>query len=91
MIRVFGDGNNSLGKLVTCFICLPTWIGFIVSLINRLYLPEKLITPSMYVMGKSDDLISFLLCIFFDGILASGAVWLVHTMQEYLENNRTSD
>lgn len=90
MIRVFGDGNSSLGKLVTCFICLPTWVGFSLSLVNRVYLPNKILTPSMLVIGNCNDLLIYFISIFFDGIIASGGVWLIHTIQEYFENNNTN-
>lgn len=92
MIRIFGDSNSSLGKLVTCFICLPTWVGFIVSIVNRVFFPLMLISPSMLVMGKALTLTQFLLCVFFDGIVASGVTWLIHTLQEYFErSNQTND
>jgi hypothetical protein len=66
---------NFLGELFTCMICLPTWCGIILSLL--------IFSPTMTFLGVSSIFFSALL----DGIIASGAVWLIHTIQESLEKN----
>ena len=65
---------KNLGKLFSCFMCLSFWVGVLVSLI--MFSPT--LTYGMF------DKVNFL-NIFFDACLASGGVWLVHTLQEHLE------
>jgi len=64
---------NFFGELFTCMICLPTWWGFIISLL--------VFSPSIMYLGVS----SIVLGMFLDGCLASGIVWLLHTVQESIE------
>jgi hypothetical protein len=61
------------GELFTCMICLPTWWGFIISFL--------VFSPAIMYLGVS----SIVLAVFLDGCLASGAVWLLHTIQESIE------
>jgi hypothetical protein len=78
---------NFWGKLFSCFICLPTWIGFIGS-----YL---IWSPSSYYEIVTTDLSFFnlfnipkeLISTFLDGCLTSGFVWLIHTLQESMERH----
>lgn len=68
------------GKLFTCMICLPTYVGFFISIgahVTGLYQFSPFAS-----MGLNNPLIA----IFLDGCLASGSVWLLHTLQEHLEN-----
>jgi hypothetical protein len=71
------------GKLVTCPLCLSTWIGAILSLIFNL-------------MGYSTPFfeygITFLpFLVFLDACFTSGCVWLLHTLQESLERAFNKD
>ena len=67
------------GKLFKCMICLPTYVGFFISI--GAHVTGHLQFSPFASMGLSIDYIS----IFLDGCLASGSVWLIHTYQEYLE------
>jgi hypothetical protein len=75
---------NFFGKLFGCMMCLPFWWGIILSVF--MFSP----TLSTGLMHNFDVLGFFsidkeLLAAFFDGCLASGSVWFVHTVQEKLE------
>lgn len=70
---------NFFGKLFSCMICLPTYVGFFIS-IGAHYTGLIQFSP-FGSMGLDIPLIA----IFLDGCLASGTVWLVHTLQEKLE------
>jgi hypothetical protein len=70
----FGTGGYSLHKLFNCFMCLGTWMGFVISLILLLNGVE---TPF-----KTNN---FYLTIFLHGLLSAGGVWLIHTIQEAFE------
>lgn len=70
---------NFFGKLFSCMICLPTYVGFIISIgahVTELH---------QFSPFASLGLDISLLAIFLDGCLASGSVWLLHTLQEHLE------
>lgn len=70
----FGTSGYSLHKLFTCFMCLGTWMGFIIS---GLFIAFGIPTPILIA--------SVPLSIFLHGLLAAGGVWLIHTLQEKLE------
>ena len=72
-------------KLLTCMICLPTWIGFMGSAL--IWSPTEafnLVTHSLDVFGLF-MIPKGLISVFLDGCLTSGSVWLIHTFQEHLE------
>jgi len=64
-----------LSGLIACMMCTSTWIGF--------FLGIFLISPTNYLFGTS-QYISW----FFDGCLASGAVWAINAIIEWYEQNR---
>jgi hypothetical protein len=67
------------GVLFTCMICLPTWVGFILSY------GLTLLNYTHFTPFGSIGLEVLWLRIFLDGCLTSGVVWFIHTLQEYLE------
>jgi hypothetical protein len=75
----FGTGGYSFHKLFTCFMCLGTWIGFAISAIMS-YFGYSNLTPIGSIGVENIYLIVFL-----NGLLASGGVWLIHTVQEAFE------
>jgi hypothetical protein len=75
----FGTGGYSLHKLFTCFLCLGTWMGFAISFIFT-YFGYYDLTP-VGSMGVTN----IYLVIFLNGLLSTGGVWLIHTIQESLE------
>jgi hypothetical protein len=79
LLSKFGTGGYSLHKLFTCFMCLGTWMGFAISYI-LIHLGYPQLTPSGSI-GITEPF----LVIFLNGLLASGGVWLTHTLQESLE------
>jgi len=70
---------NFFGKMVNCMMCTSTWIGFLLSTIGYL-LSYPVLSPMLHY---GVDI--FYLAIFLDGMLASGSVWLIHTIQEFFE------
>ena len=77
---------NFFGTLFTCMICLPTWVGFFGSWL--VWSPSEhynIVTEglNMFFFTIPKGLISS----FLDGCLTSGAVWLVHTLQETMERH----
>lgn len=73
LVGVDSEKPTFFSKLFGCMMCLPFWWGVLLSLF--MYSPTgQLNIPIEY------------LNIFFDGCLASGAVWVLHTIQEKLES-----
>lgn len=79
-----GNIHSSLEHLLSCMICLPTWIGIILSLINILFLNNIYITPANLLIHNSND---WPIIILLDGSIASGGAWLINTIQLWIENN----
>ena len=81
--------HPNLGELFGCMICFPTWVGFILSVLNSLFLPLINVTPGMILMSGYAP---WWVIMIIDGFFASGIVWLIHTLQEALErSNNTGD
>ena len=62
-------------ELIACMMCTSTWVGFFLGLV--------VISPSHYLF-LTPTWISW----FFDGIMASGAVWAINSVIEWFEQNR---
>lgn len=75
--------HPKLGELFQCSFCLSTWIGGLFSIINYLWIPIK-ITPFNMILAGSG---LWWLIIPMDSFLTCGTVWLLHVLDEYLENN----
>jgi hypothetical protein len=77
--REFWDkiNPNFFGKLFSCPMCLSTWVGFVLSFLFSIL--------GLYTPMASYGLDIMPLNVFLDGCLMSGGVWLIHTIQEYLE------
>lgn len=73
-LMTMGTGDYSLYKLFTCFMCLGTWMGFAVSMI---YMGANIPLPL-----ESNHTLTL---IFLHGLLSTGGVWILHTLQETLE------
>ena len=87
IIEYFRKTMNAIhpkfGELFQCPFCLSTWIGGLFSIINYLWIPIK-ITPFNMILAGSG---LWWLIIPMDSFLTCGTVWLLHVLDEYLENN----
>jgi hypothetical protein len=70
---------NFFGKLLSCMMCTPFWVGFALSLGS--YLTGFTQFSPFYGGGVE----SVYLSVFLDSCLLSGTTWLMHSIQEYLE------
>tara|TARA_B100001758_G_C18016785_1_gene405939 strand:- start:120 stop:440 length:321 start_codon:yes stop_codon:yes gene_type:complete len=70
---------NFFGKLLTCMMCTPFWVGFTLSLGS--YLGDYNSFSPFY----SNGLECVYIAIFLDSCLLSGTTYLIHTLQEYFE------
>lgn len=77
---------NFLGKLVTCMMCTPFWVGVIGSyLVFSPTLQCGMVYEGVDVLGLF-TIPQNVISIFLDGCLISGTTWLIHTLQEHLES-----
>ena len=76
-LEKLGTGPRSLHKLFNCMMCMPTWVGFILS--------AGLQFSGAPTPFTEYGVESLLLVVFLDGVLASGAVYAFNVLVEYLE------
>ena len=83
-IRAYGNSDllfsglfDFISGILSCMMCCSTWIGF--------FLGTFVYSPSHELFNLT-PYISW----FFDGLLASGAVWAINSFIEWFEQNRPS-
>ena len=84
-IRYYAEkwSPNFLGTLLSCMMCLSPWVGFGMS---ALFSWLGWFVPHMVLGGGGGWL-----PIFVDGMFVGGAVWLIHTVQEFFERGFVKD
>ena len=88
MHEYFKKYRPMLEEMCSCMICLPTWIGMFLSTVNLIFFPSIAFTPmNMVLFGKN----LWPIVIFFDGLIASGGNWLIHTFQEMMERINSNE
>lgn len=80
--KTFEKIHPQLNELISCFICLPWWIGFFFSALNLFFLPMVPLTP-MNMLGIPTDF--WYVIIFLDGAFTSGIIWILDNIEEALE------
>ena len=82
-IRELADNiHEHFGQMFTCMMCLPTNFGIVCSLVNWFFIPIAF-TPFNILFAGTGLWWMAMLC---DGAFTSGIVWLINTIQEYIEN-----
>lgn len=77
-----------VGELFSCMMCFPFWIGIILSIVDIFILKNVCFTPFNILIYSSTKTVSDLVfTLLFDGILSSGATWILHNIEEYYESN----
>lgn len=74
--------SNPIGKMFECMMCTSTNIGLIISIIDLFLITNLNLTPFNYIFN---DVSKWYFIIPFDMCFTSGAVWLIHTLQNYVE------
>lgn len=85
-IHRWGDNEDSffqpmghfLSGLISCVLCMSTWIGFFLSMCY--------FSPNADIIGLNK-----ILSVFFDGMLSAGFVWAINAVVEWFEENRPSN
>lgn len=82
--REFTDNiNEGFGKLFNCMMCFSTWVGLMFSGLDLL-LPSVAFTPFNVIMGGTGP---WWLILILDAGLTSGAVWILHNLEEAFERH----
>jgi hypothetical protein len=69
------DKSYFWGKFIICMLCIPTWVGFFLSLVlGGLTITYFPVSP--YIGW------------FFDGMFTAGAVWAINSLIEFFEESR---
>jgi hypothetical protein len=74
-VIAFNGFFNFVSGILTCMMCCSTWVGF--------FLGFFVYSPVNEMLG-----VSSWGSWFFDGMLASGAVWAINAIVEWYEENR---
>jgi hypothetical protein len=80
--------NEQLGELIGCEACTSTWVSFIISAINLIFIPSVAFTPFNLLLGGSG---LWWLIILLDGLFGSGVAWLLFRLEDYLVNNTQNE
>lgn len=73
----FNGFAEFLADMLSCMMCCSTWVGFLFGIFVYSPIHEFIGMPSWASW-------------FFDGMLASGAVWAINSVIEWFEENRPS-
>lgn len=73
--NMFKNQYTFLIDMLSCMMCCSTWVGFFLGIV--VYSPiAEILNMTPYLSW------------FFDGMLASGAVWAINSIVEWFEENR---
>lgn len=74
--------HPQIDEAISCFICFPTWVGIVSSIMNYFFIPTVALTPCMMILNH---LAPWWFIMIMDGFVASAIGWLINTVQETLE------
>lgn len=77
--------SEGFGKLFNCMMCFSTWVGLVTSIADLL-IPSVAFTPFNLILAGHG---LWWLIPILDAGLTSGAVWLLHNLEEAFERHGT--
>jgi hypothetical protein len=81
--QITSNISEGFGKLFTCMMCFSTWIGLLFSGIDLLF-PNICFTPFNLIISNTSF---WWLILLLDAAFTSGAVWLIHNLEEACERH----
>lgn len=84
---IMGKISYTFEDMLSCMMCTSANVGWILSLLNILFLPSLRLTPFNIIIDNNN---LWYLIIILDMALTSGVVWLIHTVQEMCERINTT-
>ncbi len=85
--RLSVNDNKYLSELFSCMFCLPTNIGFVLSLLSLIFAQNIPFTPFTALMDDHASL--WPLIILFDGFFTGAAVSIIDTIVDWLSGCNT--
>lgn len=82
--------SEHFASLFSCMMCLPTNFGLIFSLVDWFLIPDFEILPFNMALNWLGGWY-WILAMLCDAAFTSGAVWLIHTIQERIETNTITE
>lgn len=79
--------NEQFGEMFTCMMCLSTWIGLFLSLLDAFVFPGLIFTPFNIIFGSQGI---WWITAILDMGFTSGSVWILHQFEEALERIGTA-
>lgn len=80
--------SDGLGELFNCPVCSGTWLSFLISSLNLIFIPSLAFTPFNLILGGTG---LWWLIILLDGIIGSGASWFIFKLEDYMVSNTKED
>jgi len=83
--------HPKFGELFGCMMCLPMWVGFILSTINIVFFGALIaFTPMnlLLIYFSVHGVFISILAVLIDGAIASGTSWFIHNVEEYFESRQ---
>lgn len=74
----FSGVGKFISGILSCMMCCSAWIGFFLGLVYS--------SPSHWLFA-----VNSYYSWFFDGLMASGAVWAINSIIEWFEQNRPTN
>lgn len=84
---IMGKISYTFEDMLSCMMCTSANVGWILSLLNILFLPSLRLTPFNIIIDNNN---LWYLIIILDMTLTSGVVWLIHSVQEMCERIGTT-
>ena len=78
--------GEQFGELFTCMLCMSTWIGLMLSIINVFIIPSVAFTPFNIIFGVGN---CTWLAVILDMGFTSAVVWLLHQFEEMMERSNS--
>lgn len=84
-IRDYAEKSfKTLGELFKCMFCFPTWVGFILSIVNIMFFPYFPFTPFNMIFPYAP----WYLVAGLDMFATASGVYLIATLQEMMEREK---
>lgn len=82
---IAGKISSGMKDLFSCMLCLPMWVGMILSVINIFAIPSIAFVPSLLVYGLPISKGMLVFNIIADGLFTSGICWLIYQIESFVE------
>lgn len=82
------EKHQVLDEMMSCFICLPVWCGFVLSTVNLIFFPLIPFTPMNSILLAKE---LWPIIVFLDGMFTSGMCWIINIFEEMMERTNNNE